>query len=133
MPKSMRGALGSSLRAEEEAVRSRFERAENVLARTDFSASNVVGQPHLVALPAADVREEEGERVKRDSFTMPVVDHELIAMLQKRCMRSAINATKSEILRAGLAALCAMGDTELTDLVGALPKVKTGRRPRRTI
>lgn len=144
MPKSMRSALGNSLRAEEEAVKTRFERAENILARTDFSApgsgdndsapdtQQAATHTPLVP-PTLQARQEEGERVKRDSFTMPVIDHELIANLQKRCMKSAISPTKSEILRAGLAALCAMDDSELAVLVEALPKVKTGRKPGHTV
>ena len=123
--------MGNSLRAEEEAVKTRFERAENILARTDFSLSDnddALNLPEATP-PAPPIRQEDGERVKRDSFTMPVVDHELIANLQKRCMKSAISPTKSEILRAGLAALCAMEDTDLAILVEALPKVKTGRKP----
>lgn len=140
MPKSMRSALGNSLRAEEEAVRSRFERAENVLARPDFSASAAAtpGENNRdqddetasaagAAATAAAALPPPAERVKRDSFTMPFGDYELIAALQRRCLQAAVSPTKSEILRAGIAALAAMDDAQLAALVESLPKVKTGR------
>jgi hypothetical protein len=120
--KNMKGALGASLKAEETAVKNRFERAETALARND------VGAP-----PSRPLAASEPERVKRDSFTMPVVDYERIARLQKRCMRAEIGASKSEILRAGLAALDALTDEQLAAVVRGLDKVKTGRRPQNTV
>ena len=118
---NMKGALGASLKAEETAVKNRFERAETALARNDVGAA----------------RGREGapdpERVKRDSFTMPVADYERIAQLQKRCMRAEIGASKSEILRAGLVALDALTDEQLAAVVRGLDKVKTGRRPQNTV
>jgi len=118
--KNMKGALGASLKAEETAVKNRFERAETALARND------------VATASRSEATPETLRVKRDSFTMPVADHERIAQLQKRCMKGEIGASKSEILRAGLAALDALTDEQLAAVVRSLDKVKTGRRPQHT-
>ena len=115
--KNMKSALGASLKAEETAVKNRFERAETALARNDRAAT-----------PAPDT-----ERVKRDSFTMPLPDYERIARLQKRCMKAEIGASKSAILRAGLAALDALTDEQLAAVVASLDKVKTGRRPQHTV
>jgi len=134
MPRDMKSALGNSLKAEEEAVKSRFEKAENVLARSDFSESLAAPPEDTPHLPqgskiAPALLPDDSEKVKRDSFTMPLTDYERIASLQKRCLRSGIGATKSEILRAGLVALAAMTDAELSAMVEELPKVKTGRRP----
>jgi Arc/MetJ-type ribon-helix-helix transcriptional regulator len=42
-------------------------------------------------------------------------------------MKSGISANKSEVLRAGLAALRDMPDRELVKLFGVLTRVKTGR------
>ena len=118
--KNMKSALGASLKAEETAVKNRFERAETALARNDRAAA--------AAAPAPDT-----ERVKRDSFTMPLSDYERIARLQKRCMKAEIGASKSAILRAGLAALDALTDEQLAAVVASLDKVKTGRRPQNTV
>ena len=119
--KDRKAAFGNSMKAEEDAVRSRFERAETALARND-------GFPQNSETPSPTLPEEE-TRVKRDSFTMPMVDYELIAALQKKCLKAQVRANKSEILRAGLAALMAMSEEELARVVEDLPKVKTGRPP----
>ena len=116
--KDLKSALGNSMKAEEQAVKSRFERAETVLARNEGFAEK----------PPTSVTEEE-TRVKRDSFTMPMADYELIAALQKKCLKAQVRANKSEVLRAGLMALAAMSEEDLARIVEELPKVKTGRPP----
>ncbi len=111
----MRKALGASLRAEQDAVKTRFERAETALART--------------GTPTANSREE---RVVRDSFTMPTDEYERIAALKKRMLTRGVSATKSEVLRAGLAVLNSMDDKQLVEILTRVPKVKTGRPPQMT-
>lgn len=120
-------ALGNSLKAEEEAVKSRFERAETALARNEAPSETTA------KLPSQNSVLEEETRVKRDSFTMPMGDYELIAVLQKKCLKAQVRANKSEILRAGLMALVAMSDEDLARTVEELPRVKTGRPPSTTL
>lgn len=112
--KDMKSALGASLKAEEQAVRDRFEKAESVIggkssARTEQTPSNGDG------------------KVIRDSFTIPGDEYELISLIKKRCMRAGVGANKSEILRAGLAALNAMTDKQIAGIFEGLNRVKTGR------
>ena len=138
-----RSALNSSMKAEEEAIKSRFERAETALARNELpsehhgstengQAKQAAVPPHLVTTtqdaPLERVIEEE-PRVKRDSFTMPLADYERIADLQKKCLKVQTRASKSEILRAGLMVLSAMNEDDLAQVIDELPKVKTGRPP----
>ena len=119
--RDMRRALGATLRAEEEAVKSRFEKAETVLG----------GRKNGRKGGAAPKRRAEGEaRVIRDSFTMPEADYGLILPLKKRCMKAGIGVNKSELLRAGLQALTEMSDRELARHVGRLERVKPGRPPK---
>jgi len=113
--KDMKKALGASLRAEEDAVKTRFERAETILAKST---------------PAREAPKEE--RVVRDSFTMPTDEYAQIAALKKRGLQRGVSATKSEVLRAGLAILQAMDDRQLADVLASVPKVKTGR-PRQEV
>jgi hypothetical protein len=113
----MKAALGASLKAEEHSVRSRFEKAESLLGKGRGG-----GRP---AIPA----ENGAGRVIRDSFTIPDGEYELITLIKKRCMKAGISANKSEVLRAGLAALDAMQDKELARVFGELARVKTGRPP----
>lgn len=117
--KDMKSALGASLKAEEQAVRSRFEKAESVLGR---------GKSSPRSEPAPPPSNGAG-KVIRDSFTIPEDEYELISRIKKRCMKAGVSANKSEVLRAGLAALEAMPDKELTSLFGKLQRVKTGRPP----
>ena len=69
------------------------------------------------------------EKVIRDSFTMPTGDYELIGVLKQRCIGLGIAIKKSELLRAGLAAINRLPDRQLTDVVMAVDSVKTGRPP----
>jgi hypothetical protein len=118
MPKKdMKSALGASLKAEEQAVRSRFEKAESVL-RQGKSAPRAQTPP-----PPSD----GAGKVIRDSFTIPGDEYELISQIKKRCMKAGVSANKSEVLRAGLAALDVMPDRELAKLFQSLTRVKTGR------
>lgn len=114
----MKKALGASLKAEEQAVRSRFEKAETVLSKKRGAA------------PAQPPPPQNGAgKVIRDSFTIPDGEYQLISRIKKRCMKVGIGANKSEVLRAGLAALDAMTDQDLARLFEKLPRVKTGRPP----
>lgn len=118
MPKKdMKSALGASLKAEEQAVRSRFERADSALGRGKSSPRS---QPPPPTSNGAD-------KVIRDSFTIPGDEYELISRIKKRCMKAGVSANKSEVLRAGLAALDGMPEKELAKLFQSLTKVKTGR------
>ncbi len=119
--KSMKSALSASLKAEDEAVRSRFEKAESLLGeKPQLSEQPVVRTPAVQEPP-------KKERVIRDSFTLPSGDYELIAAVRQRCLNSAININKSEVIRVGLHALMEMPEKVLVELVNNLEKVKPGR------
>jgi hypothetical protein len=114
--KDMKKALGASLKAEEQAVKSRFEKAETILSK-----KQVPGPSKEVPM------RNGGSKVIRDSFTIPSEEYDLISKLKKRCMKVGVGVNKSEILRAGLAALDSMQDRELVEAFGRLVRVKTGR------
>lgn len=124
--KSMKSALTSSLRAEDEAVRNRFQQAESLLEEKTQQASS---QPRNLQQPQKEdaLQPEKKEKVIRDSFTLPSGDYELIATIRQRCLKSAVNATKSEVIRAGLHILQSLSDEELIRAIESLEKVKTGR------
>jgi hypothetical protein len=121
--KDMKSALANSLKAEDAAVRDRFEKAESLFsdrATTDAS-------PSSPPPPQEKVLKEEKLKVIRDSFTLPASDYDLINTLRQRCLDSALNVTKSEVIRAGLHALTEMSDAQLSAIMASLEKVKTGR------
>ena len=119
MPKrNMKAALGASIKAEETAVKNRFDKAEAAFRR----------KPALT--PS---RQASGDsKVIRDSFTMPEADYNLIAEIRDRCLKAGVTVSKSEAIRAGLNALNEMSDKELLAVIERLAKVKTGR-PAQTV
>ena len=117
----MKSALSASLKAEDEAVRNRFEKAESLLGEKPQVSDEPASTAHVVQ------ESPKKERVIRDSFTLPSGDYELIAAVRQRCLKSAININKSEVIRAGLHALMEMPEEALAELVNNLEKVKPGR------
>jgi hypothetical protein len=116
--RDMKKALGASLKAEEQAVRSRFEKAKTVQLET-------MPVPREVRQPETTV-----QVVRSDNCNIPDDEDELISRIKKRCMKAGISINKNKILRAGLAALDAMPDRELKrHFENSLP-VKTGRPAR---
>ena len=63
----------------------------------------------------------------RDSFTIPKSEHVVLQQLKERAMALARPAKKSELLRAGIAALRALNDKAFLTALGAVPSLKTGR------
>ena len=147
--KSMASALSASLKAEDRAVKDRFERAEALLGdekaelqrekdtkRTAHGGERGFEMPEPSSPPVSSPSEPEPERKSkkrqqtvRDNFTFPQNDYELIASLKERCLQQAVSVSKSEIIRAGLHALESMSDPELLELIENLEKLKTGRPP----
>jgi hypothetical protein len=115
--KDMKAKLGSSIKAEEKAVKGRydkFERADAALASTKT--------PGVASSTAGD-----NGKVIRDSFTMPGADYDAISRIKRRARHLDFDTNKSEILRAGLAVLDKMPDRELLKVFEGLTKVKPGR------
>jgi hypothetical protein len=82
--------------------------------------------PPLEAKPTKPVKVKPAKLV-RDSFTMPEPEYAAIATLKVRCMSAGVAAKKSEILRAAIAALAKLNDTDLAAAIQGLAAIKTGR------
>lgn len=66
-------------------------------------------------------------KLVRDSFSIPETDYALFATLKQRALNAGIEVKKSEILRAALATLAQRGETEFTNAIGQVERIKTGR------
>ena len=66
-------------------------------------------------------------KVVRDSFTMPQNEYQKISEIKALCLKGDLHVKKSEILRAGLQALSAMGVEQMSLVLKGLEKIKTGR------
>lgn len=98
-----------------------------------------VAKPAAKAVPVAksekdDKAEKESKitkktklKVVRDSFTMPQNEYQKISDIKDICLKAGLQVKKSEVLRAGVIALCAMSDEQLNSAMSALDKIKTGR------
>jgi hypothetical protein len=85
----------------------------------------------IAAVPDAADAQAKAPKLKqklvRDSFTMPRADFDLVAALKERLLSLRVFAKKSELLRAGLHALTAQSDAQLSATLKALTPLKPGR------
>ena len=66
-------------------------------------------------------------KLVRDSFTIPKNEYIALSDLKLRSIRMSRPAKKSEVLRAGIAALSKMSDAAFLEALEAIPSLKTGR------
>ena len=66
-------------------------------------------------------------KLVRDSFTIPKDEYHVLEALKGRALSLERHVRKSELLRAGIQALAAMGDRAFLKAIGAVPTLKTGR------
>ena len=66
-------------------------------------------------------------KLVRDSFTIPKHEYLVLAGLKERAAQLRRPVKKSELLRAGIAALEAMGDRSFLAALARVPSLKTGR------
>jgi len=72
-------------------------------------------------------RKTDKTKVIRDSFSFPEHDYRKISEIKKACLTAGVHAKKGEILRAGLNLLSKLDLSELTQVLGQVEKVQTGR------
>lgn len=66
-------------------------------------------------------------KLVRDSFTIPKVEYSVLEELKVRAANLTRPTKKSELLRAGIAALAAMSDRAFLEALNGVPSLKTGR------
>lgn len=79
----------------------------------------------------ATERKDKHEKVERDSFSMPASEHKQIKAVREALGKHGVLASKSEVLRAGLALLAQQEPVEIARLIDALPKVAKGKRSKK--
>ena len=89
------------------------------------SAAQPVAPKDGRASEAPDAKSKH--KLVRDSFTIPKNEYALLAELKQRSLGMGHPAKKSELLRAGIAALQAMPDLALLSALKAVPALKLGR------
>jgi len=84
-------------------------------------------QPKPTKPVAAKPAKAKKVKLVRDSYAMPDNEYAQIGGLKKRLAALGNEVKKSELLRAGIAALAALNDAELKALMGRIERIKTGR------
>jgi hypothetical protein len=89
----------------------------------------VGGSPKVVKAEGRDKDAGTKRKMKlvRDSFTIPKSEYGTIADLKERALSLGRSVRKSEVIRAGLAALKALPQDALARVLAAVPSIKTGR------
>ena len=85
--------------------------------------------PRKRPAPAAAASEPAAGKPKlvRDSFTIPKSEYQVLVDLKERAAQLRRPTKKSELLRAGVAALHAMNDKAFLAALAQVPSLKTGR------
>ncbi len=85
--------------------------------------------PQSPAEPPKAVKPGKAKKVKlvRHSFSMPETEYAQIAVLKKRIADFGGKAKRSELVRAGIAALSALDNVQLTAAMARVESIKTGR------
>lgn len=95
------------------------------------AAKAAPAKPALPPAPKADKGDKADKARKpklvRDSFTIPKSEYTVLEDLKLRAANLGRPAKKSEVLRAGVMALAAMGDAAFLASITGVPAIKTGR------
>lgn len=89
-------------------------------------AAPVAKKAAAVAEPAQNAA-KKADKLLRDGFTIPKSEYAVLQSLKARAAKLGCLAKKSEVLRAGVMALAALGDAAFAAAVSKVPRLKTGR------
>ena len=95
------------------------------------AVKKTAAKPPASAAPAPKPEKPKKPKLVRDSFTIPKAEYAVLDTLKERAAKAGLPAKKSEVLRAGVKALAAMGDAAFAAAMGAVPALKTGRPARK--
>ena len=111
-------------------------RNKQALAAALAKAQAVQIPPPAPPPPVSPVVEktDQAEKIKarkvklvRHSISMPDSEYAQIAVLKKRIADFGGKARRSELMRAGIAALAAMNNVELTAIMAGIERIRPGR------
>jgi hypothetical protein len=118
-------ATKSAARTPPKSLRAARPAAKRVVA-SKRPAARPAQKAEAKAAPAAPAKPPKLKLV-RDSFTIPEAEYGVLGELKRRTAVLGRPAKKSELLRAGVKLLAALGDDQLAAAMQAVPSIKTGR------
>jgi hypothetical protein len=79
------------------------------------------------AKAAAKPAKEKKIKMVRDSISIPKLEYVVLDEMKLRAGKLAVHVKKTELIRAGIKALAALGDAGFVAALRAVPSLKTGR------
>ena len=96
-------------------------------AKRGSAAGKAASASKLPLLLPPPVVAKAKAKLVRDSFTIPKAEYTVLEGLKNRATHLRHPTKKSEVIRAGIAALHVMTDTAFLAALGAVASLKTGR------
>lgn len=109
------------------AAKAPVQAAAPIGAKAQPATNDKGAKPAKADKPSKVVDKPKKPKLVRDSFTIPKAEYEVITALKLRAAKLGQTPKKSELLRAGIKVLAAMGDPALLASLAAVPSIKTGR------
>ncbi len=126
----------SSSKSKQKTPRSTVLKPKVAVLKSVKTEKSVSKQPAVESLdvlsPAKNINvagasSKQKIKLVRDSFTIPKNEYIVLSDLKLRSIRMGRPAKKSEVLRAGIAALSKMSDAGFSAALDSVPSLKTGR------
>ena len=95
--------------------------------KSPVAKSPVVRKSPAVKTAAAKPAKDKKPKLVRDSFTFPKAEYEVLEAMKQRATKLKVTVKKTELLRAGIKSLAALGDAAFLSAIAAVPSLKTGR------
>ena len=128
--RAVKGPAKASTKAPAKAAAKPVAPVKKAAAEPSGASKKTAAKPTPAVTKSAAV--EKAEKVKkvkmvRDSFTFPKPEFAVLEALKLGSAKLAVPVKKTELVRAGIKALAAMGDANFLAAIRAVPNLKTGR------
>lgn len=100
---------------------------KTIAKKSQAAKSPVVRKSSAAKTVAAKPAKDKKPKLVRDSFTFPKAEYEVLEAMKQRAAKLKVMAKKTELMRAGIKSLAALGDAAFLSAIAAVPNLKTGR------
>jgi hypothetical protein len=101
--------------------------AKPAAKKSPVAKSPVARKSPAVKTAAVKPAKDKKPKLVRDSFTFPKAEYEVLEAMKQRATKLKVTVKKTELLRAGIKSLAALGDAAFLSAIAAVPSLKTGR------
>ena len=101
--------------------------AKPAAKKSPVAKSPVARKSPAVKTAAVKPAKDKKPKLVRDSFTFPKAEYDVLEAMKQRATKLKVTVKKTELLRAGIKSLAALGDAAFLSAIAAVPSLKTGR------